>query len=186
MQLQVIVGRAELQELLRQATPLHIDMTRSDGGAPRWIELEHPRTVELVQGRGIRVVTSGRLHLDVALPIRIKELTLMLTPKVVRADDTARLVFSLLVERLDFAYVPGVLEHALLPRINAALAPVEARLAWNFGKTLTRTLRVPPRFEPLESLHFEPHQAKVAVAADSMSLTIDVRGDISTQPAPHP
>ncbi len=179
MQLQVIVGRAELEELVRQATPLHIDITRADGvSAPRWIELERARTVELVEGRGARVVTSGRLHLDRALPIRIKELVLMLAPRVVRADDgVPRLLFKLSVERVDLAYVPGALEQALLPKINAALAPVEARLVWNFGRSLTKTLRVPPRFEPLESFRFEPHEARVVVAPEGVSLTVDVAMD---------
>ncbi len=171
MRLHAIVTLADLTALLTQATPLRISMKEN---GRRWIELERPSEVSHVPGKGALVATNGRLQLDiaeVALPVRIRELRLMLAPTLVQP---AQLVFKLTVERLDVAYVPGLIEEALLPTVNAALAPIAARLAWNFGKTLHASLRIPPRLEPLERFELAVESAQVEVDEERLAFTVDL------------
>ena len=167
MRLHAIVTLADLTALVREATPLRISLKEN---GRRWIELEPPSEVSLIRGRGAQVITSGHMQLD-AVAVRIKELKLMLTPSLL---PPAQLVFKLAVERLDVAYVPGVIEEALLPTVNAALAPIAARLAWNFGKTLHASLRIPPRLEPLQRFELAVDSAKVDVDEERLQLTVDL------------
>jgi hypothetical protein len=176
MQLRAVVTLADLVALLEQATPLRISM-KDD--ARRWIELERPSEVSLVPGRGARVVVSGRLQLDVAdvpLLAKIKSLELMLIPTLAQP---AQLVFKIVVEQLDVAYVPGLIEDALVPRVNAALAPFAARLAWNFGKTLHASLKIPPHLEPLERFELAVTGAQVEVDAERIRLDVELSTSLS-------
>ena len=183
MQLRAVIGRAEIVALLRQAAPLRIIMT-PDEPDRRWLEIEQPSSVELVAGRGVRVITRGRLRLDIAevsVPVRIKEASLMLTPKIAGTGEDSRLVLAIAAERVDVAYLPNVVEDALLSKINTALAPVETRLAWRFGKKLSPTLRIPPRLEPLDTFRFSVGGAEIAISADAITVT----GEMATELGRH-
>lgn len=188
MQLRVELSLVELTTLLRELTPIRIHMTPTDEDR-RWLELESPTSVVLVPGKGIRVVTQGKLRYEVAgikVPATIKHLQLLLSPQVVQADDFAhRLAFEITIEEGDLALIPSVIDNALVNAVNVALTPRDTHMVWDFGEALTKTLKLPERLEPLDSLALKVTAGSTCV--DERCLSFEVEMDLSlsrTKPRP--
>jgi hypothetical protein len=172
--LRATVTLADIHLLLEQATPLRVH----GKDEWRWIEINRPSEVELVAGRGLRVTTNGRVRLgrgDIQLPVRIKTITLSLTPSV----REGRLAASVEVEALDVAFVPGVVDEVVRSAVNKALAPLESNLAWAVGKTLRASKQIPPRLEPLELLLLETQRLDLVVEEDRVVLDVALAANVT-------
>jgi hypothetical protein len=188
MQLTLAIGHEELSKLFNELAPIRIHMTPTDEDR-RWLELEAPERITVVPDLGVRIVTRGHLRYAVGklkIPATIQRLQLLLTPKVVQADDFAhRLAFELTIEEGDLAHVPDLLDAAFVAVVNEALTPRATGMVWNFGEALSKSAVLPERLEPLDRFGVEVTGGSVAVSADRVSFTVDLAAGITrTKPRP--
>jgi len=188
MKLDIKLSRQTLQDLLFEFTPLRIHLTRTDEDL-RWVELERPESIEIVPGRGLRISTHGRLRYTVAsvgVPFKIRRIVLLLEPKVLRAaGDPLSLAFELKIEHADLELVPGLVDHVLAARINDLLCAEHTPLSWVFGKTLTRSVALPERIEPLSRIDLTARDAQVTTDEQGVCFTIDLTAHLArTKPRP--
>jgi hypothetical protein len=172
MRIDVSLGLDEIVRLLQEATPLRVHL--GDDDETRWVELERPREVTLVPGKGLRVVADGHLRYELVgleLPFAIRRVQLLLEPSVVRVPGGhERLDFKIAVEQVDLEHVPGIAERALETVVNDALTRLN--LSWHFGHTLERSLALPERFEPLEELLLRAATGQIAITAGELKLSL--------------
>lgn len=182
MRLDIKLSLQTLRELLSEFAPVRIHLTPKDVDL-RWVELERPESVEMVPGHGVRIVTHGRMRYTVAgiaIPLKIRTVTLLLEPKVLRnAGDPLSLAFELRIENFDFEHVPDLIDHALSERVNEVLRAERTPLTWVFGKTLTRGVPLPERLEPLSSLDLTTRDGAVTVEADGLTFSVDISGHLA-------
>ena len=182
MKLEIKLSRQTLSDLLFEFTPIRIHLTKTDEDL-RWVELERPESIEMVPGRGLRFSTHGRLRYTLAgvgVPLKIRRIVLLLEPKVLRAaGDPLSLAFELHIEEADLELVPGLIDHVLAARINDVLCAEKTPLSWVFGKTLTRSVALPERIEPLSRLDLTSRDAVVSSDEQGLSFTIDVTAHLA-------
>jgi len=182
MKLEIRLSRQALTDLLFEFTPLRIHLTRTDEDL-RWVELERPEFIEMVPGRGLRIGTHGRLRYTLAgvgVPLKIRRIVLLLEPKVLRAaGDPLSLAFELRIEQADLELVPGLIDHVLSARINDVLCAERTPLSWIFGKTLTRSVALPERIEPLSRLDLTARDAQVTSDEQGVTFTIDLTAHLA-------
>jgi hypothetical protein len=172
VEVNVTLHREEIVELLMQAAPLRIHLTKGDEDR-RYVELERPSEVSFVPGVGVRIVTSGRLRHELAgigLPLGIRRVQVLFKPELVQAHRGQRLDFRLRVEEADLENVPGLVENVLIPKVNQALEPSHLSMFWELAQTLTLSVPLPERFEPLDRFLTAAGVAHVAVTVDALIL----------------
>jgi hypothetical protein len=54
------------------------------------------------------------------------------------------------VEKADLENVPGFVETVLISQVNPALEPERLNMYWELAQTLTLSVPLPERFEPLD------------------------------------
>ncbi|MFW6067073.1 MAG: hypothetical protein ACOC97_01955 [Myxococcota bacterium] len=174
--------REDIEQLLREFAPIRIHMTPTDEDR-RWLELEAPRRIEMVPGRGVRILTSGRARYDllgIRFPIRIRKLQAVLEPVVVQAEGTDhRLAFAIDIEGGDLVAVPALLDRIVVGRVNQALNPRDTRMVWTFGETLTRSFSMPERLEPLDRLNLRVCDGLVEVDDRQVVFRIGLDASLS-------
>jgi hypothetical protein len=175
MDIVITVTRDELTRLLGEFAPIRIHLTSQDEDR-RWIELERPERVELVPGLGARIVTSGRLRYEligISVPARIRELSVLLVPTITTAASGRQsLAFLLEVQKADLAHVPGLIDAALVSKVNGALTPESTHMIWHFGDALERRVALPERLEPLDALATSVSGGGVGVDDERISFTL--------------
>src|SRR5687768_11850464 len=96
MFIDIILARSQITELLSQFAPVRIHLASPDEDRS-WVELDEPREITLLEGRGLRVVCTGRIRYAVAglkVPLEIRRVQLLLEPRVVeRVESEPRLEF---------------------------------------------------------------------------------------------
>lgn len=176
VEVDVTLNRAALIELLEQAGPLRIHLTEADEDR-RWVELEAPSEVIFVPGIGVRLVTRGRMRHELAgvgIPFGIRRLQILFTPEVVHGPHGQRLDFRLRIEEADLENVPGLVEGALIPKVNDALEPARLGLFWDVSTTLSRAVSLPERFEPLDRFATSARAAHASVTSDAIVLRLSL------------
>jgi hypothetical protein len=174
VEIDVTLSRDEIVELLNQVGPVRIHLTQGDEDR-RWVELEPPSEVSLVPGAGVRVVTRGRLRHELAgigLPLGIRRVQVLFTPEIVMGHHGQRLDFRLRVEQGDLENVPGLVEGVLIPKVNDALEPARLGTQWELARTLSRSIAIPDRFEPLDRFLMAARAAHVTVTSDAIVVRI--------------
>lgn len=172
----VTLRHDELLTLLAEAAPLRIHLTEGDEDR-RYVELEAPSEVTFVAGRGVRIVTSGRLRHELAgvgLPFDIRRVQVLFAPEIVSAQHGLRLNFRLLVESADLENVPGVVEGVVISRVNQALEPERVHMYWELAQTLSTSVPLPARFEPLDCFLTQARSAQMTVTNESLILRASI------------
>lgn len=178
--------RAEIITLLGEVAPLRIHLTETDEDR-RWVEIERPTEVSLVPGVGVRIVSSGRIRYEVAgisVPLAMRRLQLLFTPEVAtREQAKGRLDFRFRVEEADLELVPGLVEGAIVAKVNDSLEPSRLGTSWDFMRSLSMAVALPERFEPLNSFLLQAQKAQVAVSEDALEVRLELGLGVSRRQA---
>jgi hypothetical protein len=172
----VTLRHDELLTLLAEAAPLRIHLTEGDEDR-RYVELEAPSAVTFVAGRGVRIVTNGRLRHELAgvgLPFDIRRVQVLFAPEIVSGQHGLRLDFRLRVESADLENVPGVVESVVISRVNQALEPERVHMYWEVAQTLSTSVPLPARFEPLDRFLTQARSAQMTVTNESLILRLSL------------
>ena len=188
MYIDAILTASEIATLLGQFAPIRIHLTATDEDRS-WVELERPDEVQMVPGRGVRVVCSGRLRYAVAgikLPLSIRRIQVLLEPKIVELGaDEQRLDFALHIEDADLENIPGLVDRAIVGKVNDALTPEATSMLWEFSRTLALNVRLPERLEPLEQLLLRAPGGVVSVTHEGVGLRVHLNAGLTrTKPRP--
>jgi len=180
MKIDVLLNRATIAKVIHDFAPVRIHLTPTDEDR-NYIELEEPTLIEMVPGRGVRVVCSGRIRYalgPVALPLSMRRLSLLLVPEVVsgRRGGPA-LGFGIHIEDSDLELVPGLVEGAIAHRVNPAMTPAESPLRFELGEALSKAFKLPERLEPLDTFGIKARDASIVV--DEQGLTLSIALDLS-------
>ena len=188
MYIDAIVTASEIATLLAQFAPIRIHLTATDEDRS-WVELERPDEVQMVPGRGVRVVCSGRLRYAVAgikLPLSIRRIQVLLEPKVVELGPEAqRLDFGLRIEDADLENIPGLVDRAIVGKVNDALTPETTSMLWQFSRTLALDVQLPERLEPLQTLLLRAPAGVVSVTPEGVGLRLHLDAGL-TRSKPRP
>jgi len=174
MDIDVTLRQDEVLALLAEAAPLRIHLTEGDEDR-RYVELEPPSEVTFVAGRGVRIVTRGRLRHELAgvgLPFDIRRVQVLFLPGVISGHHGQRLDFRLVVESADLENVPGVVEGVVVSKVNQALEPERVHMYWELAQTLSISVPLPERFEPLDRFTTRALAAQVTVTNESLILRL--------------
>jgi hypothetical protein len=174
MRLEAHLTTGDLRDLLYQLTPMAVSL---DPNSPsRQLSIRPPREVELVDGFGLRVVADLQLKWDligVRLPVTLRRVSLLLTPRVELLEGQPALLFLPKLQEADLSAIPGILRDVILGRINDALARPEARIAWRFVETLDFRFPLPPQVLPAFQMRLYARAGDVQVEKDVLRLAID-------------
>lgn len=172
----VTLRHAEVVDLLAEVAPLRIHLTAGDEDR-RFVELEPPTDVSFVPGLGVRMVTRGKVRheiVGVGLPFEIRRVQVLFSPEVVLGHHGQRLDFKLRVEKADLENVPGFVEAVMISQVNPALEPERLGMYWELAQTLTLSVALPERFEPLDRFLTAARSARVTVTHDSVLLRLSL------------
>ncbi len=176
MDIDVTLRHDELLTLLTEAAPLRIHLTEGDEDR-RYVELETPSAMTFVAGRGLRIVARGRLRHELAgvgLPFDIRRVQVLFPPEIVSGQHGLRLDFRLQVESADLENVPGVVESVVVSRVNQALEPERVHMYWELAQTLSTSVSLPQRFEPLDRFLTSARSAQMTVTNESLILRLSL------------
>jgi hypothetical protein len=174
MWIEAIITEEDLRQVLATLLPVKIHLD-TDPGTDRWIELGKPETVELVESRGMRMSCPAELRWSIVgidVPVKINQLIVYLTPKVVEKNRGEVLTFGIQLEEADVAGLPGLVDGAIVKAVNAALD--EKSLEWDFRETLLRKFEMPGMLEPIATLDLESKWGKVRLSGEAIVLALSL------------
>jgi hypothetical protein len=174
VEVNVTLRHDEVVALLAEVAPLRIHLTEADEDR-RFVELDRPSEVSFVAGQGVRIVTRGRLRHELAgvgLPFDIRRVQLMFVPEIVSGGHGYRFDFRFRVESADLEKLPGVVENVVVSKVNHALEPERSQIYWQLAQTLSVSVPLPDRFEPLDRFETRACAAQVTVTNESLILRL--------------
>jgi hypothetical protein len=177
MRLHAVLPLAEVQSLLSELLPLRV-LLGEGGDDERSLVLRDAREVEFVAGQGLRVACKADVRwslLGVSVPVHLRSLSVLLSPRISERDGGAALVFQLAIEYADLAGVPALIDAHLVERVNQALNERQVELAWNFTRTLTHAFALPAMLESVRSFNLGVAASAVEVHPDALHLEVDLR-----------
>lgn len=180
MRLLALVQRAEIQILLSELLPLKVLL--GDDSDDRTLVLHEASDVSFVAGQGLRVACKADIRWSVlgfAVPVHLRALSLLLSPRIAEREGGAALVFQLVIEHADLAGVPAVVDAHLVELVNQALNDRQVELAWNFTRTLTHSFALPAMLESLRHFNLGVASSSVDVRPDALQLEVDLRAGIT-------
>ena len=191
MLLQANITRADLGSFLRRLTPLAIRLSDVDHPV-REVVIAPPDRVELVADRGLRVVTTLSLHWTMAgleVPITATSAQLLLLPALVATEDRQALVFSFHLEAVDLRHVPAMFDETIRDRINKAFEKEDAKLSWDFLRSLTFGFEMPARVSSVNRITLRADGGTLRVSEEGFHLGVSfetevVRASLSPNDAP--
>jgi hypothetical protein len=166
-----VIPRADLARLVASITPFRVILDEERGRA---VTLEHP-TIELVPGRGIRLRGRGVVSWDLALvsvPVQVNAWKLLLVPRVASRGGSHIVSLEPVLEELDLKSVPGLVDEKLAAGVRRAITEHRDRLAWDLGRTLSKSLPLPATVAPKGVLAIVPLGGEVAVDEREVRLTL--------------
>ena len=175
MRLTLALASSDVGSLLASFLPLQV---RLAGDGERYLAIGAARSHALVPGVGLRLDTTARIHweaLGVGLPLAVRSLTALLRPSV--APGTTKLAFGFAIEAADFVGMPGFLDQSIVDRANEALA--RANLAWDFGRTLGRSLALPETMTPVSRVDLHVQGGEVTVTGDAVLVAVDLTTSVA-------
>jgi hypothetical protein len=143
----------------------------------RWVRVEKASEVDFVAGQGLRLVSAGQIRwVTAGMPVEatLQSVTLMLRPLVVADKHGGRLVFRPSLEAADLKNLPALLDRGVVALVNRQLETRGQDMAWDFGRTLSLSVPVPPMLEGIHSLQLDARNATVTVTADAIELGLTV------------
>jgi hypothetical protein len=176
MRLQAVLSRADLDALLNQLLPLKV-LLASDGDDDRTLVLRDPRALTFVPGTGISLTGTADIRwsvLGLTVPIHLRELSVMLTPRLAPRAGVNALVFDLAIEHADLAGVPAVVDSHLVELVNQALALRQGDLGWEFAKTLTHSFALPAVLANVRSFNLGVGESTIEVVSDALVWSVEL------------
>lgn len=171
MWIQTILSGDDLRDLLTQVSPLTIEI----GGPEQYIAFHDVERVTLVPDKGLRLTCKADLRWPVfglTLPASVHALTALLCPVIEKTPDGDVLTFSVTLEKADFVYVPTIVDEKITDRINEEIVKHGIQGRWNFTETLTCTLPLPARLQPLEALRLAVAWGEVKITEEALVLAV--------------
>lgn len=182
MRLLAILPQAELDALVSELLPVKVLLGQE--ADDRTLVLREPGHVQFLPAVGVRVVCKADIRWSVlgfAVPIFIRELTVLLKPHISAREGGMALVFDLSIEHADLAGVPAVIDTRLVERVNQALAERGVELAWEFQKTLTHSFALPAMLANLRFFNLDVAESVVDITADALRLALELRAGITRE-----
>jgi hypothetical protein len=139
----------------------------------RWVRVEKASEVDFVAGQGLRLVSAGQIRwVTAGMPMEatLHSVKILLRPQVVADKHGGRLVFRPSLEAADLKNVPALLDRGVVALVNHQLESKGQDMAWDFGRTLSLAVPVPPMLEGIHSLQLDARNATVSVTADAIEL----------------
>jgi hypothetical protein len=151
---------------------------RPDGGREgRWVRVEKASEVDFLAGQGLRLVSAGQIRwVTAGVPVEatLHSAKILLRPEVVADKHGGRLVFRPSLEAADLKNVPALLDRGVVALVNRQLEVKGQELAWDFGRTLSFAVPLPPMLAGIQSLQMDARNATVSVSADAVELGLTV------------
>jgi hypothetical protein len=110
----------------------------------------------------------------VGLPFDIRRVQVLFAPEIVSGQHGLRLDFRLRVESADLENVPGVVESVVVSKVNQALEPERLHMYWELARTLSTSVPLPARFEPLDQFSTQARSAQMTVTNESLILRLSL------------
>ena len=175
----------ELVRFISEWLPLKLllgDLKKED----RYLLLSDPTAIELLPGRGLRLACRAQIRwpiMGLTVPITAKELSVLLLPSIATPGGQPALVFGVQIERADLSAVPARLDTAITEALNRALAE-RAKLKWEFGKMLTRSVPMPLMLTTTDSIDLLCDHGLVEVTEDGFSFELAIRAGTTPRVKP--
>ena len=176
MELAITAHRDELIQALGDFVPVRIVLASAEGtDDPRWVQVDALEEVTFLPGSGLRATCSARVHYP--LPIlpddfTVKHVSLEVVPAIIAGPNGAVLAFTLRVGELDIKHLPDFVDRAVAKQINDGLRENATSIAWDFEKTLHRTVRLTERLGLVRALLLGVPRGSVEVTADGIVLRL--------------
>ena len=173
------LSEQELRRLLSEILPATVDLDplRAESGE-RWIRFEVPHHVDFVPKLGLRLKTSAQVQwtaLGIKVPAHLKEVELLIQPRIDEDERGPKLVFRPLIEKADFHLVPAFVDEAITTRINATLAAQGDLLGWHVGESLLQQVPLPPTVSPISAVQMGAGAVSLQVEDHCFTLHVEVR-----------
>jgi hypothetical protein len=175
MWLEAIITEEDLVQVMKRFLPVKIYL-HSEGDEvkrDRWLLLQPATEVVLVPDQGLQVTCPAELTwgmLGMSPTVKIDALRVLIRPQVTQRHKGHVLEFHLEVDEADLHSLPDFVDATVVKAVNAALATKE--LAWNFTQTLTRTVGLGDRLDPVEALTIEVLWGKHRIGAAALTLVV--------------
>lgn len=174
MWIEAIVTEEDLRQVLATLLPVKIHLD-TDPGTDRWLQLQVPESIALVEGKGVCLSCPAELRWSIVgidVPVKIHQLTVFLTPKIVEKNRGEVLAFGIELEEADVAGIPGLVDTAIMKAVNGALAAKD--LEWDFRETLLRKFEMPEMLDPIATLDLESKWGKVRMSREALVLALSL------------
>lgn len=173
MQLTLVVTELELRQVLVDILPLRLTFGSDED--PPWLRIDTVESLELLPRRGLRMVGPARVHYPLPLlsgDFTIEHVVLEMVPAIVSGDAGPVLAFKLDVVDFEVKYLPAFVDERIARKINAELCEHVAKIAWDFSKSLTRTIDLHERLSLVRQVTLGPPGCEVEVGEDFIALRI--------------
>jgi hypothetical protein len=174
MMLQATVDLEDLTAALGRLTPLEFRLGDPDG-AERVLFVERPDRVTLVPDKGLRIETTARLRWTIAgivVPVTVSSAQLLLTPEIEQKNGRDILHFSFFVEHADLKHVPAFVDTRIIDQVNESLRADGARVEWDFLRTLTFSIKLPPRLKSAQRFDLDAQWGAVKVTDRGLVFSV--------------
>ncbi len=177
MWLEFIVSKEDLVALVASLCPVTIHL--SGGGS---VAIDAPRQVTLVPDEGLRLTCHAKLHwpvLGIPVPVTLHAMTMLVKPQIAASPTGDRLVFTLALEKADFAALPDVIDQKITEKINEKLARDRVELEWDFSSALSHVFPLPKMLEQVEAIGLQVAWGEVRVTEDALVFAISFHARIA-------
>jgi hypothetical protein len=172
-----VVPRTDLARLVASLMPFRANLGEGGGRA---VTVESA-TLDLVSGRGIRLRGSAALSWDLALvriPVRVTRFQLLLVPRVEAPNGSHVLSLEPQVEELDVTSTPGLVDEKVAAAIRGWITGHRDRLAWDFGRALSKRLPFPENLSPAGTFVLVPVGGEASVSESELRFMFRFEADL--------
>jgi hypothetical protein len=183
MKLQVVLTRDELVSFAGQWLPLKLLLGDKED---RFLQLTDPTTIELAEGAGLRIACRAQIRwpvLGLTVPVTARNLTVLFRPAVELQEGHPALVFRLEIEHAELSGIPARLNGTLTEGVNRALSE-RVKFSWPFGRTLTRSIPMPPVLATTEAIELAVQAGSVHVSEEQLTFELALRADATRRSSP--
>jgi hypothetical protein len=192
MQIFARLDEPTLRQLLDELLPVTILLDDDDdkgrgGKAGRFVTIEPASVVDFVAGQGLRLVTGGKIRWVAAgVPVEatLHSAHILLRPVIAPDKHGGRLVFHPSLEEADLKNVPALFDRGVAALVNRQLEGRSDQIAWDFGRTLSLSVALPPALDGVESLQLSVQNGQVTVTDHAIELALQLSLHFRHKPLP--
>lgn len=191
LELRLTLSKEELAAIVDEVAPVRIHLSGPDE-PERWVELEDPRELELIEDVGARLAATGRFHFEaggVPLADEIDRVRVTLKPSIdTDATGIPTLTLDLDLDEADLATFPKLVDRGVTKVVDRALRADATKLVVPFGQLLSGTGAVSPRVQPLSETRVQVERGSMTVTEDRVIFAVDLGlvFDKTGKPGQHP